>query len=103
MRSFATWVLLVVGAPAAASEFTTPKEHFGFNLGDDYCLANYAQLTTYWEKLERESDRVKLVRIGKTEEGRTQLMAVVTSPANHRALHRYQEIARRLARAQGVD
>src|SRR5262249_33413932 len=68
---------------------------------DDYCLANYKQLTGYWQRLERESDRMKVVSIGTTEEGRPQLMAVVTSPANHRKLARYQEIARRLACAEG--
>ncbi len=82
---------------------TTPKEYFGFNIGDDYCLANYQQLKGYWEKLESESDRIKLVTIGKTEESRPQLMAIVTSPANHRQLARYQEIGRRLALADGVN
>src|SRR5437660_4831477 len=82
--------VLVLTSPAAAAGVTTPKEHFGFNIGDDYCLANYRQLTAYWEKLERESDRVKLARIGTTEEGRPQLMAIATSAANQRALHRYQ-------------
>jgi len=88
---------------AAERAITTPKEHFGFNIGDDYCLANYQQLSGYWAKLERESDRLKVVRIGVTEEGRPQLMGIVTSPANHRELARYQDIARRLARAEGVS
>ena len=35
----------------AANGITTPKEHFGFNIGDDYCLANYKQLERYWKKL----------------------------------------------------
>jgi hypothetical protein len=87
----------------AAPPVTPPREHFGFNLGDDYCLANYQQLMSYWAKLERESDRLKVVRIGVTEEGRPQLMGIVTSPANHRRLVRYQDIARRLARAEGVS
>jgi Zinc carboxypeptidase len=86
----------------AAPSVTAPKEYFGFNLGDDYCLANYQQLVGYWSKLERESDRLKVVRIGVTEEGRPQLMGIVTSPANHRQLARYQEIARRLALAEDV-
>src|ERR1700730_17862834 len=63
-------------APAAAQpetkasgpHFTTPKEHLGFNLGDDYCLANYQQLMSYWAKLEKESSRLKVVKIGVTEE-----------------------------------
>src|SRR5262249_10068746 len=87
---------------ANAQSITNPKQFFGFNLGDDYCLANYKQLTAYWKKLERESDRLKIVSIGKTEEGRDQLMAIVTSPANHKALARYQGIAGKLALAEGV-
>src|SRR5438093_12039859 len=89
--------------PQPAKKVTTPKEHFGFNLGDDYCLANYQQLMTYWAKLEKESDRLKVVTIGTTEEGRPQLMGVVTSAANHKQLDRYRAIARRLARAEGVS
>src|SRR5229473_8068278 len=96
--------LVIVGRPAtAAPPITSPKDYFGFHLGDDYCLANYQQLMGYWSKLERESDRVKVVRIGVTEEGRPQLMGIVTSPANLRELVRYQEIARRLALAEGVS
>jgi len=40
-----------------------------FNFGDDYQLANYQQLAAYWAKLQRESDRLKVVEIGKTEAG----------------------------------
>ena len=47
-------------------------------MGDDYSLANYTQLTAYWAKLASESDRVKVVPIGLSEEGRPQLMAVVS-------------------------
>ena len=79
------------------SGITAPKEHFGFNIGDDYCLANYKQLESYWKKLAAQSDRMKLVKIGVSEEGRDQLMAIVTSPANHARLASYQEIARNLA------
>jgi hypothetical protein len=89
-------------AQTSASHITTPKEHLGFNLGDDYCLANYQQLISYWAKLEKESDRLKVVNIGTTEEGRPQLMGIVTSPANHKKLEHYKSIARRMAQAEGV-
>ena len=49
----------------------TPKEHFGFNIGDDYMLATYTQTEAYFKKLT-VSDRVKLVSMGKTEEGRSE-------------------------------
>jgi Zinc carboxypeptidase len=90
-------------ADPVAPRITTPKAHFGFNLGDDYCLANYEQYAAYLAKLEKESDRLKVVTIGDTAEKRPQLMAVVTSPANHKLLLRYQAISRMLANAEGVS
>ncbi len=41
--------------------------------------------------------------IGKTAEGRPHLMAIVTSPANHKQLEKYREISRRLALAEGLS
>src|SRR5688572_14334316 len=86
----------------AASGITSPKTEFGHAFGDDYFLANYKQIEAYWRKLDRESDRMVLEDIGKTAEGRTHLMAIVTSPANHKNLARYKEISRRLALAEGM-
>jgi hypothetical protein len=89
-------------ASAKAAAVTPPKEHLGFDVGDDYCLANYKQFESYFRKIEGQTDRLKVVTIGKTEEGRDQIMGIVTSPANHKKLDRYREIARKLARAEGV-
>src|SRR4051795_1817782 len=83
-------------------KITSPKEALGFNIGDDYHVANYTQLESYWKKLAVESNRMELVDIGKTAEGRTQYMAIITSPENHRNLARYKDIAKRLALAEGV-
>ncbi len=93
---------LAIAASAAAQSVTAPKQHFGFNIGDDYHLANYTQFVEYWQKLDKESDRMKVVEIGKTAEGRPQLMAIITSPENHKKLERYREISTKLARAEGL-
>ncbi len=37
-------------------------------------MVNYTKAEAYWKKLASESDRMKLVRIGKTAEGRHQWM-----------------------------
>jgi len=87
---------------ATAVKITPPKEEWGHNIGDDYFLANYDQLTKYWQKLDKESDRMKVVRIGTSSEGRPMWMAIITSPENHAKLGRYQEIAARLAHAEGL-
>jgi hypothetical protein len=92
----------VPAAQSRAPVVTTPKQQFGFNIGDDYQLATYTQLTEYWKKLDRESDRMQVVEIGKTAEGRPQLMSIITAPENFKKLDRYKEIARKLALAEGV-
>ena len=88
-------------APLALA-LTSPQEHFGFTMGDDYQLATYTQTEAYFKKLAAESDRLKLVDIGPTEEGRRQYMVICTSPANLARLDRYKEIATKLARAEDV-
>ncbi|HLG06481.1 MAG TPA: M14 family zinc carboxypeptidase, partial [Gemmatimonadales bacterium] len=94
--------LIILPAALTAQALTSPKAHFGFNIGDDYRLANYTQLTAYWKKLAAESPRMRLVSIGKTAEGRDHWMMIVSSPANLARLDRYREISARLARAEGL-
>jgi hypothetical protein len=89
-------------ASPAASSVTAPRQQFGAAIGDDYFLATYAQLQAYFQTLDRESDRMQLVDIGRTEEGRPQWMAVLSSSDNLRRIDRYREIARRLALAEGL-
>jgi len=91
------------GRSAAQSRITAPQQQFGFEIGADYQLANYKQLTEYWRKLDAESDRMIVQEIGKTSEGRAHLMAIVTSPENHRNLARYKQISQRLAYAEGLN
>lgn len=85
-----------------AQTILSPKEHFGFNIGDDYQLANYTQTEAYFKKLATASNRTKLVDIGATEEGRHQYMLIVSSPENIKNLDRYKEISQKLARAENV-
>ena len=104
LRLAATVVFLAasLAATAASAPLPSPKEHFGFAIGDDYHLATYTQTEAYFKKLAAASDRLKLVDIGKTEEGRTQWMVVCTSPANLAKLDRYREISQQLARAENL-
>ena len=98
--------LILVGLPAtipAQGRITSPLQEFGHNIGDDYFLANYQQLLKYWEKLDRESDRLRIQRIGTSAEGRPMMMAIVTAPENFRKLDRYREISHKLALAEGVS
>lgn len=101
--AFALFLTASVAAVTAAADLPTPKSHFGFAIGDDYHLATYTQTEAYFKKLAAASDRLKLVDIGKTEEGRTQWMVVCTSPANLAKLEHYRSISQKLARAEGLS
>lgn len=92
--------LILSSTIAIAQEIPNPKSHFGFNIGDDYQLATYTQTEAYFKKLAETSKRVKLVDIGKTEEGRTQYMMIMSSPENLKKLDRYKEISQQLAHAE---
>ncbi len=96
--------LLAAGtlAQAQAAKIPSTKDAYGFTIGDDYRLANYTQFSAYMKKLDAASDRMTLQSIGKTAEGRDQLMAIITSPANHKLLAKYQGISQRLAHAEGL-
>jgi len=103
MRSTVQLLLAVIlFSVASAQSLPSPKEHFGFNIGDDYQLANYTQTESYFKKLAA-SDRVKLVDMGQTEEGRHQWMMIVSSPSNIKNLDHYKNIAQRLARAEDIN
>ena len=78
-------LLCALGAPALAAP-TSPKQHFGFAIGDDYHLATYTQTEAYFRKLAAESDRVRLVEMGRTAEDRAQLMLVISAPENLKSL-----------------
>jgi hypothetical protein len=98
--------LVAVPLSRAAEPITTKvteaKDIIGFNFGDDYCLANYTQLSACLKQWARESNRVTVVSIGTTEEGRPQYMAIITSAENHKHLDHYREISHKLSMAEGL-
>ncbi|MBN8817542.1 MAG: peptidase [Sphingomonas sp.] len=88
---------------ATVAAQTAPENFFKQKPGTDYYLANYTEYEAYLKRLAGESDRMKLIDIGKTAEGRSQWMAIVSSPANLAKLDHYRDIAGKLARAKGLS
>lgn len=99
---FALLLALGVASPALG-DVSTPKQVLGHEMGEDRYVPSYSDLVRYWQKLAAESDRIKLLDIGATTEGRRQFMAVVSSPENLARLEHYQAISERLGRAEGLD
>ena len=90
-------------AATANPKIPTPKSVIGFGMGDDYQLANYDQIQDYLKKLAAASpDRMKLVDMGMTEEGKHQWMSIVSSPENMKKLDHYKEISAKLSHAENL-
>ena len=105
MRRFiiALCFVLLFASASSAQNITSPKSHFGFNIGDNYQLANFTQTEAYLKKIASESNKVKMVSIGKTEEGRSHYMMIVSDPSNLKRLDHYKSISQKLARAEGIN
>src|SRR5262245_15135606 len=99
---FVVALFVTAARPTPHSLVPTPRDVLGFTPGDDYKLADYAQIRSYFEKLDAASDRVILTSAGKSTEGRDMLVAVISSEANLAKLEHYRDIARRLALVRGV-
>ncbi len=98
-RLFFFVLIACINVAAVAQPVPSPKEHFGFNIGDNYQLANFTQTEAYFKKLAASSPRAKYTVIGKTEEGRDQFMLIVTSPENQQKLEYYKKISQQLGNA----
>jgi len=88
--------LLVFLAPAFAAP-PTPESHFGHKIGVDNELLDWDKVVTYFQALASSSDRLKFLELGKTVEGRTQIAAVISSPANLKNLEHFRQIQMRLS------
>ncbi len=89
--------ILTLSAACWAAPVPAPREHFGFDPGEDYKLADYRQLAGYFEKLAGASDRIRLIRFGRTSLGKPMLAALISDADNLRQFERYRAVSRRLA------
>ncbi len=99
---FLAMLLFLLTSMVSAQTVPSPKDHFGFQIGDNYHLATFTQTEAYFKKLAAASNKVKLQVIGKTEEGRNQYMLIVSDPSNMRLLEKYKSISQKLARAEAL-
>ncbi|HEY0264545.1 MAG TPA: M14 metallopeptidase family protein [Granulicella sp.] len=90
-------VLVPPALAATPKTVTSPKEAFGFEPGTDRKLADWKELTAYYQKVASQSDRVRYQEIGKTMEGRPFVLLTVSAPENLAKLAEYKDINAKLA------
>jgi hypothetical protein len=85
------------GNDSALARVPSPRDVLGFTPGDDRTIADWTQISDYFKRLDRASDRVTLRDLGRSTLGRTLFAAFISSAENIRELDRYRDIQRRLA------
>ena len=94
-------------APVNAA-VTTPRDFFGYDIGQDYKLTPWQThvlqgegvrkgIVEYANELQRTSPRVRVFQYGTTEEGRPMIMTVITSPQNWAQINDLKGILKKLA------
>ncbi|HWF88556.1 MAG TPA: M14 family metallopeptidase, partial [Pyrinomonadaceae bacterium] len=69
----------------------------GFTPGDDRTVAGWSQITDYFERLDRASDRVLVQTLGQSTLKRPVIVAFISARENILALAKYKEIQQQLA------
>ncbi|MCH7476077.1 MAG: hypothetical protein IIA27_15615, partial [Gemmatimonadetes bacterium] len=81
----------------AQTTIPTPESVLGHRVGADFYLATYEQSLEYFQRLDAATDRLQLIEIGRTSEGRPWYIALISSADNLANIDRYREIAIQLA------
>lgn len=81
----------------SATTIPSPKSVLGFTPGDDRTVADWSQITDYFARLDRASDRVSVQTLGQSTLKRPLIVALISARENILALPKYKEIQQQLA------
>jgi hypothetical protein len=87
----------------AGSAVPSPKDVLGHHIGAPKALTYYTDVLRYYDTLAAHSGRVKVMRIGKTEEGRDSVIVFVASEDSISHLEDNRKNLARLADPRGLS
>ncbi|MEP6901633.1 MAG: M14 metallopeptidase family protein [Actinomycetota bacterium] len=94
MRFCLLFLLFVVSISA---QVPSPKSVLGFQPTDDKTIADWSQITNYFQKLDAASNKVLVREIGQSTLGKPLIVAFISSPENIRNLEKLRQINAKLA------
>src|SRR4026208_2007086 len=83
--------------PLQSVSIPSPKSVLGFTPGEDRTIAGWSQITNYFERLDRASDRVVVQTLGQSTLKRPLIVAIISARENILALPKYKDIQQQLA------
>ena len=105
LRSRAALLTLLIAflAGPVLSQVPSPDQVLGFHPTSDKTFASWAQITDYFARLDKASNRVTVKEIGKTTNGKPLIVAFISSADNIKNLEKYRRISARLADPRTVS
>ncbi len=95
--------LLVFSTALLVAQPPTPESVLGHKPGDDFFLATYDESLGYFQKLAASTNKMKLVRVGRTTRGADWYVAVISSAKNLADYDKYKETSKKLALVRGLS
>lgn len=89
--------LILLLSTAIVAQAPSPRSVLGFQPTDDKTIADWRQITDYFAKLDRASDKVLVREFGKSTLGKPMIAAFISSAGNIRNLEKLKRINQRLA------
>jgi hypothetical protein len=100
-------VLVLLGTTAliapAQEMVTSPEEFFGFKLGADRKIARWDKIVHYFQVLERESGKIKVIDMGPSTMGNPFILVIISSEENLSNLDRLQQVNATLSDPRGIS
>lgn len=87
----------------SSSRVPTPLQSLGYVPGTIGRLAYSAEAAKYYRAVDAASDRVQVVSLGKSEEGREMVMAIIADESTIARLDEYKAILRKLTDPRGLS
>ncbi len=85
-----------------SKKVTSPEEFFGYQLGNDRHIARWDKIVEYFKRLEKQSDRIKVVEMGPTTMGNPFLLVIISSSLNLKNLDHLREVNSRISDPRGL-
>lgn len=95
-------LLFMIQTGAAQNKITSPEEFFGFKLGSDRKIARWDKIVDYFNLLQKESDKLKVINMGPATMGNPFLLVIISSADNINNLDRLREINAKISDPRGI-
>jgi len=87
----------------ASSQLPSPLEHFGTIIGAPGVMHHTKDIYNYYKILASKSDRMQMVTVSNSEEGRPIHLLIISSPENLNNLDNYKQNLNKLADPRKMD